>query len=373
MHPDLPLTGLHELSYSTVEMKLAGGRPWTNIRGLEPTGGISNYFLGDNPRNWQTGVQHYARVSIPGVYKGIDLVFYSNGRDLEYDFVVAPGADPKQIRLAFGGLQRMQLDDKSGDLVLTTSSGAQLRQVRPRIYQQHGANRVEVAGRYTVLNMRQAGFTVAKYDSRRPLVIDPEFDYIKNLHGDFEDRATDIAIDGSGNAWVLGSTSSEFIGAQTIKGDSTGDTVQAGRTCRDHRMPPPHPMDVFVAKLSPTGALLTISMIGGCELDLGESIAADSTGAYITGLTSSTHFPQVNAFQPLRGAADAFVLKLDPTGQNILYSTYLGGPDTDIGHGIAVDSSHNAYVVGKTYTSGFQTVNAVQPNLMVCAMDLLRK
>jgi hypothetical protein len=361
MQPDLSPPAFREPAYSSVKMKLAGGRPWTTIKGLEPTGGTSNYFLGNDPRYWQTGIQHYARVNIPEVYKGIDLVFYSNGRDLEYDFVVAAGADPKQIRMAFDGLERMQVDGKSGDLIMTTTGGAELRHVRPRLYQQDGACKVEVAGAYTMLDRRQAGFTLAAYDHRRPLIIDPEFNYVKNLHGDFEDRVTGIAVDNVGNAWVIGSTFSEFITAQTTLGDNTGDTAQGRRTCRDHRTPPPYPADVFVAKMSPSGSLLAISMIGGCDLDLGESIAADDTGAYLTGFTRSRQFPQVRSLQPLR-FEDAFVLKLDPTGQTILYSTYLGGPSTDIGHGIAVDSAHNAYVVGKTYASGFPTVNAVQPN-----------
>jgi hypothetical protein len=358
----LRATALSEASYSTVQMKLIGGRRWTEIEGMEPTGGASNYFLGDDPREWHSGIQHYSRVRIAGVYQGIDLVFYSNGENLEYDFVMAPGADPKQIRLSFDGMERMQVDRNSGDLVLATKRGAQLRQVRPKLYQQNGANKVEVAGGYTTLNGREVGFSVAGYDRRLPLIIDPEFNYVKNLHGDFEDRATDIAVDEAGNAWVVGSTFSDLMTAQTVLGDSSGDGGLAGRMCRDHRTPPPHPADVFVAKLSATGGLLAMTMIGGCQLDLGESIAADSTGAYITGFTSSYHFPQVHPLQSLLGGADAFVLKLDPTGQQILYSTYFGGPDVDTGHGIAVDSSHNAYVTGKTYNSGFPTVNAEQPN-----------
>src|SRR5262249_3933651 len=160
-----------------------GGRPWSTINGLEPTGGASNYFLGDDPAEWHTGIQHYARVRIPEVYRGIDLVFYGNGRNLEYDFVVAPGANPRQVRLAFDGIEQMQVDHSSADLVLTAKAGPELRQARPRLYQEDGPNKVEIAGGYTIMNGRQAGFTLAGYDRRRPLIIDPEFNYVKNLHG----------------------------------------------------------------------------------------------------------------------------------------------------------------------------------------------
>ena len=360
--PELPSGALRKPSYSTVQMKLTGGRPWAAIKGLEPTGGITNYLLGGQSRNWKTGVQHYSRLSIAGVYEGIDLVFYSNGSQLEYDFVVAPGADPKRIRLAFDGVERMQVDSKSGDLLLTMRSGAELRHFRPKVYQQAGARKVEVAGGYEILDRRQATFTLAAYDPGRPLIIDPEIAYLKNLKGwkpnDFYDKATDVAVDSFGNAWVIGYSSSEYLSIETIKGNNSGDGAAAGRSCRDHREDSRPNFDVFVTKVAPDGALLWIDFIGGCQRDEGNSIAVDSTGAYITGYTESTHFPLVNPFQTLVGGG-AFVTKLDPNG-TILYSTHLGTPG-GIGNAIAVDSSHNAYVVGIT-VNGFPTVGPMQPN-----------
>ena len=164
-----------------------GGQPGVeNSAGLEPTGGVSNYIRGNDAKDSLNGIPHYARLSVAGVYDGVDLVFYSNGGDLEYDFVVAPGADPKQIRLAFDGQERMRVDEKSGDLVLTTAGGSELRQVRPQVYQQLGNQRVEVAGGYQLLDHGRAAFTLASYQHRRPLVIDPTGEILTGLQSRLE-------------------------------------------------------------------------------------------------------------------------------------------------------------------------------------------
>jgi hypothetical protein len=160
--------GSSKQTYSTVHMKLTGGWPWTGIEGLDPTGGVSNYLLGNDPRQWHTNIPHYARLTAAQVYDGIDLVFYSHGGDLEYDFVVAPGADPKQIRLAFDGVDHLRVDRESGDLLLETAGGSELRHIRPKVYQQVGNQRVEVAGGYEILDRRQATFALAAYDRQLP-------------------------------------------------------------------------------------------------------------------------------------------------------------------------------------------------------------
>ncbi len=144
--------------YSAVRMKLEGSRPWRTLTGLEPTGGQAN-------------TPHYAKVRAAGVYQGIDLVFYDHDGNLEYDFVVASGADPSEILLAFEGIQRMRIDNQSGELILTTRGGSELRHACPKVYQQIGDHRVEVAGGYELLDHGRAAFTPARYDSRYPLVI----------------------------------------------------------------------------------------------------------------------------------------------------------------------------------------------------------
>ena len=187
-------------TYSTMKMKLNGGRPWRSVAGLEPTGGISNYFIGDDPKGWHTGIPHYARLSAPDVYNGIDLVFYSHGGQLEYDFVVAPGADPSQIRMAFEGLDRTRIDANSGDLLLTTVGGSELRQMHPNVYEQTGNRKIEVASAYELLDPKQAGFRLGPYDRRHKLVIDPTVSFTTFLAGNGEDMAAAIAVDSSGNS-----------------------------------------------------------------------------------------------------------------------------------------------------------------------------
>jgi hypothetical protein len=367
--PGLSPDALRTPVYRTVQMKLTAGRKWNTIQGLEPTGGVTNYLQGKDRSKWQTDVPHYSRVSISGVYEGIDLVFYANGRNLEYDFVVAPGADPKQIRLAFDGADRMQVDNKSGDLVLSTAGGVQLRHIRPKVYQQFGKRKVEVAGSYEILDRGQAAFTLAAYDAGRPLIIDPQVTYMKGFGADygiptdeeFQDIATGVVVGGAGNAWVTGFAFSNPFNVRTTAGNATGDNWFLTPKCTDPSVPRGMNGEVFVAKVAPDGALLALTLIGGCGLDMANDIAINATGAYITGFTGSPDFPQVKGFLPFR-VADAFVLKLDPTLKNILYSTFLGGPDVDTASGIAVDGAGSAYVVGKTYTSGFPVVGAVQPN-----------
>jgi len=145
---------------SSLRMKLRGSSPW-QATGQERTGGVSNYFVGNDSKQWRTNIPHYARLRIADVYRGIDLVFYDHNGDLEYDFIVSPGADPGQIRLAFDGAERMRLDDAAGDLVLTTSIGAEFRTHRPKVFQDIDIRRLEVAGGYEIRGHGEAAFTLA--------------------------------------------------------------------------------------------------------------------------------------------------------------------------------------------------------------------
>lgn len=188
--------------FSTVRMKLDGSRPWNNVTGLEPTGGVSNYLRGRDAKNSLTHIPHYARMSVIGVYDGIDLVFYSHGGDLEYDFVVKPGADAKRIRLSVEGQDRIRVDNKSSDLLLTTEDGSELRQIRPKVYQQIGERRVEIAGGYQLLDHRRSTFTLAACDRSRPLVIDPTVSFTSFFGGSRADYAQAVAVDNDGNTYV---------------------------------------------------------------------------------------------------------------------------------------------------------------------------
>jgi hypothetical protein len=242
---------------TVLRMKLVGGNASAKIAGADELPGKSNYFIGNDPNKWRTNVSNYSKVEYRDVYPGVDLIYYGNQRQLEHDFVVAPGADSKAITLAFEGARKISLNS-GGDLVMDTKEGeVQLKQ--PRVYQKVNGEEQKVAARYVLKGKGCVGFEVAVYDRRQPLVIDPVLSYSTYLGGSGEDLGNGIAVDSSGNA-------------------------------------------------------------------------------YVTGRTTSTNFPTANALYAANGG-DAFVAKLNAAGSALVYSTYLGGSGDDGGNGIAVDSS----------------------------------
>jgi hypothetical protein len=324
-----------------VRMRLVGADPEATIVGVDPLPGRSHYLLGESDR-WRRSVPSFARVQYAGVYPGVSLVFYGAERQLEHDFVVAPGADPAAVVLAFDGADGLRLDG-DGDLVLATSAG-ELRLRRPLIYQEAGGERRPVEGGY-VLDGDRVRFRVAPWDASRPLVIDPVLGYSTFLGGFSNDQGFGIAVDSAGNAYVTGSTiSSNFpVSSAPLRATKAGVT------------------DVFVTKLNPAGTLLYSTFLGGNGDDAGNAIAVDAAGnAYVAGTTNSTTFPVQGAFQStLGGGNDAFVAKLDPSGSTLVYSTYLGSNTDDTANGIALDAAGNAYVTGSTASSGFPNNGAV--------------
>jgi len=320
---------------STIKMKLTGSRPWQEVTGLDPTGGVSNYLHGTDVRNSLNGIPNFARVRVAGVYDGVDLVLYDHDGDLEYDFVVGAGADPKRIQWAFQGTERMRIDRKSGDLYLTTARGSQLRQVRPTVYQEAEGRRVEVAGGYKLLDGGRAAFTVAPYDHRRPLVIDPTVAFTRFLAGELADEAHAVAVDTSRNAYVTGSTWSEhFPLYQAYLPNFQDCEVAEYRDCKQ--------IDGFVTKLDSNGVLLFSTYIGS---GWGNGIAVDSTGVYVTGRKTPGEDPDAPG-------AGVFVLKLSLTGSPI-FNRYFGGGTYEEGKAIALDSQHSAWVTGTTSSVQF--------------------
>ncbi len=337
---------------SVVRMQLLGADPSSVMTGHEQTSTV-NYLFGDDRSKWLTGVPAYARVRAQGIYPGVDLVFYGNRRQFEYDFVVHPGTDPQSIRLGFEGLA----DDKGGavridargDLVLRTAHG-DLRLHRPIAYQEIEGTRRLIEARYVVRTAIEhssaarpaIGIDVVGYDAGRPLVIDPVLDYSTYLGGSGNDAGMAIAVDAAGQAYVTGLTESPDFPVAGV--------APSGGTRK-----------VFVAKLNATGsALLYATYLGGNGNDTATGIAVDATGnAYVTGLTESTDFPTVRGYQSNQGGTDAFVTKLDPSGATPLYSTYLGGSGVDVGLGIAVDGGQ-IYVTGYMESSDFPRRNAFQ-------------
>ena len=355
-----------------LRLRLLGASPFIRVSGLDELPGKSSYFFGNDPAKWRTNVPTYAKVRYEGVYPGIDVVYYGNQRQLEYDFVVAPGADPRAITLRFDGLREVQPAlgpqvDSSGDLILQVGDG-ELRFHKPVVYQTEStvdsrqftagqaltgislrspkpesrSARELLDGRYVLRNNGDAGFEVPAYDRTRPLIIDPVLSYSTYLGGNAFDSAYGIAVDSSGNAYVTGSTQSpDFPILSPLQAASGGDS------------------DVFLTKLNPTGTALVYSTyLGGSGFDRGTAIAVDSAGnAYVTGFTASVNFPTTpGSFQTAYGGSgDAFVAKVKPDGSGLAYSSYLGGSDADFAQGIAVDSAGNAYVTGSTQSTNFPT------------------
>ncbi|HEV8062257.1 MAG TPA: SBBP repeat-containing protein [Gemmataceae bacterium] len=333
---------------SALQMELVGANPAAEATGLERQASISNYFLGNNPSQWYTNVPNYAQVQYQGVYPGVDLVYYGNQSQLEYDFRVAPGADPSYIQLHFAGAQGISLDS-AGDLLLQTGGGDVVEHA-PVLYQQVDGVRHAVAGRYVLEANGQVGFQVGPYDTTQELIIDPVLSYSTYLGGSNSDAVTGIAVDSAGEAYVTGNTESTNFPIVNGYQNSLGGATDIG----------------FVAKLNAAGTALVYSTyLGGNGITYGFGIAVDSSGdAYVTGQTTSTNFPTVNAIQSSPpGTNNGFVTKLNATGSTLMYSTYLGGnnqngPDQAVG--IALGSSGTAYIVGVTGSTNFPLVNAFQ-------------
>ena len=257
-----------------VRMSLVGAAPKPLVSGLDELPGKANYLIG-KPAKWRTNVPTYAKVHYRAVYPGIDLVYYGNQRQLEYDFVVAPGADPNRIVLGFQGAERLEINAE-GELVLHAAGGV-IRQRVPVIYQEIDGVRTKIEGRYVLKDAHRVGFQVAAYDPSRPLVIDPTLVDSTYLGGSGWDYGYGIAVDAAGSAYVTGVTSStDFPTASPLQA-ANGGGVEG---------------DAFVTKLDPTGSALVYSTyLGGSGDEDGRGIAVDAAGAaYVTGITSSTDF-----------------------------------------------------------------------------------
>ena len=328
---------------SAIRMQLEGANPAADIAGADKLAGKSSYFVGNDPKNWVTDVPAYARVKYSAIYPGIDLVFYGNQRHLEYDFVVSPGGDPKAIRLKVEGARKLALNSR-GDLILSVPDG-DVEFLKPVIYQMTGTERREIAGNYILASGNRVSFAVSKYDQSLPLVIDPLLNYSTYLGGSADETGEGIAVDGSGDVVVVGSTTSiDFPALTATAVVPTAPVSGCG----------------FVTELDPTGATRIYSsyLCGSSSFDSAFAVAVDTGGdVYVTGITGSTDFPTMNgltspATNPF-GAA--FVTKLNPLAKtgalSLLYSSYVGGTNGDLGNAIAVDGAGNAYIGGLTFSS----------------------
>jgi len=345
-------------SHTALHMQLVGADPEASAAADRPLTGRINYFIGRDPRQWHTGVPTYARARFHQVYPGVDLIYYGNQQHLEYDFVVAPHADPTRIQLRFAGAQNVRVNT-AGDL-LVGMQGQTLTWRKPSVYQEGESGRQTVAGRFRLKRLpdgqSRVSFALGRYDAHRPLVIDPVLTYSTYLGGtgSGEDFASSIAVDSDGNAYVAGSTSANDF-------PTTSGSYRPVNT-----KPPTSGSMAFVTKFNATGTALVYSTyLGGSGSDGINGIAIDATGAsYVTGSTTSSNFPVTpGAFQSTNKGTfgTCFVTKFNAAGSALVYSTYLGGssgnPNNsgETAFGIAIDGGGNAYVTGETASADFPT------------------
>jgi len=334
---------------SALIMRLVGANTDATVSGTEELPGKSNYLIGRDPSQWHTDIANYAKVRYSRVYPGIDLVYYGNQGRLEYDFVVAPGADPRAIQLNLAGADRIRVDRKTGDLVLNSGSH-EVRFRKPVVYQaaaeEAGAPQVAIDGHFQLKHTR-VSFELGRYDRRKALVIDPGLAYSTFLGGENTDTGYSIAVDSTGDAYIAGFTMSQKF------------PINNG-----------HPYngagDTFVTELNSTGSALVYStMIGGTAEDLATGIALDGQGfAYVVGYTQSTDFPvTTGVFQHTCSSCasgfDGFVFKLNRNGSGLNFGTYLGGTLATQPYAVAIDGAFNVYVTGLTSATDFPTTTGV--------------
>ena len=339
---------------TVVRMQFVAGHARPRLTGTDELPSKSHYLIGNDPRGWHTDVPHYGKVRYENVYPGVDVIYYGRHGQLEYDIIVAAGADPRGITLAFEGAERLAKDEQ-GDLVLDTSAG-RLRLRRPFVYQEVEGARKQIAGDYRLKGKDHIAFQIGPYDPSRPLIIDPILSYSTYLGGTEGEAATHIAVDANGNAYITGGTTSANLPTE----GSLGSGFAGGNFLMS---------DGFVTKLNAEGSALVYSTyFGGTDDDMGLGIAVDGEGsAYVTGFTRSSDFPVAAPTQPAFGGggfvfgSDAFVLKLNPAGSGLTYSTYLGGGGDDGGAAVALDSGGNAHVTGFTTSTDFPVTDPLQP------------
>jgi len=340
---------------SQLRLHLLGANRRATVAGLDPKPGLSNYFIGNDPKKWQTRVPHFGKVSIAGVYPGIDLVFYGNPQQLEYDFRVNPGADPATIRLAAGDAKLTALDG-NGDAVLSTGAG-EVRLKHPRAYQQIGSERRPVASKFRIATGRTLQFQLGAYDHSKALIIDPVLLYSVTIAGSSGNQGFGMDVDAAGNSYVTGSACSSGF-PTTVGNFQDYQNDVAGFACQN----------AFVFKLDPTGSTLIYSdFVGGSGASTGTHIAVDASGnAYVTGATTSTDFPLISNIGPTTTQAcplftsyntncpDGFIFKLAADGASMIFSSLLGGSQTDIGFQVKLNPvTGDLVVLGETDSSDF--------------------
>jgi hypothetical protein len=365
-----------------------------------------NYILGNDRSKWRVDVPNFKEISYKEIYPGIDLKYYGDNKSIEYDFIISPGADPNLITVHYDGAKSLDVTP-AGELVVETDWGKVIERL-PRIYQKTSAGPLDVKGRYALLGNNTFGFQLTEdYDRTLALVIDPTLNYSSYLSGTGEDNPYASTADNAGDVFITGSTTSSdfditpsydnsyngsydvyvtkistvthslvystYIGGNgseegyDIHVDSVGNAFVTGVTS-SNSFPKVNAFDssfdgtseAFVLKLAASGNSLVYSTyLGGSADEYGHGVTFDKTGnTYVVGSTSSADFPTLNAYDPTaNGLNDVFIAKLNSTGNAIIYSTYIGGTDSDVGSDIEIDSAGNSYITGWTFSNDFPTAN----------------
>ncbi|HUE36107.1 MAG TPA: SBBP repeat-containing protein, partial [Candidatus Acidoferrum sp.] len=352
-------------SAAVAQMQFIGANSQPEIHGDGELVGKINYLIGNDASKWQTGLPTFSKVQLSEIYPGINVVFHGNQRQLEYDFTIAPGANPNAIKIRFTGVDRISLTP-DGRLILQIGTG-QICQPKPGIYQTLATGRRIVSGGYKVLDARTVAFNIGDYDRSLPLVIDPLLSYSSYFGGLTSDIGWAITLDTNNNVYVAGQTlSKQFFTKNAFQTNFGGGTFTG---------------DAFVAKFSDQLTnLIYLTYLGGSNDDAAYCVAVDQAGnAFVAGETDSPNFPTNNALFPkIPGKFNpgfnsypgcGFVAELTDDGSQLIYSTYLGGSAQNAVNGIALDSSDNAYVAGLTYSTNFPvSTNALQKSL-ACTND----
>jgi hypothetical protein len=339
-----------------LKMKLARANETPTLAAVDELPGRANYFVGSNPEAWRKDVQTFQKVKYANVYEGVDLVYYGNQKQLEYDFLVAPGANPSNIKLNFENAQSIKLDP-NGDLLLSVGEHV-VRQHAPVVYQEIEGARREVAANYVVREgrtkaEREVGFALGDYDRSQPLVIDPAIlfsTYLGGAGGDdifTPEAAFSIAVDASGNVYLAGITpSGDFPTVTPYQAANAGT------------------FDAFISKFNPTGtALLYSTYFGGNDEDRIVSLAlGPSNEMFVSGYTYSTNFPTMTPYQATnRGLNDGFIARFT-SGGALSYSTYIGGGGGESINFVKNIGTDIVGFAGATGSVDFPVANALQPN-----------
>jgi hypothetical protein len=349
-------------TYTALSLVFLNPSTTATIEGADTLPGKVNYFVGNDPSKWRTGVESYGSITYRGIYPGIDLKYEGGVAEasegaplLKGTYHVAPGADPSLIAWRYDGAKSVTLDG-AGNLQIGME-GIALTELAPVAWQEVNGQRTPVDARYSLASDGAITFALGSYDPGMPLIIDPFLTYSTYLGGNFAETGRSIVVDPMGNFYVTGYTnSSNFPTVNAFQSNFGGGAL-----------------DAFVAKFNPQGQPVYLTYLGGTSSDEGFGIATDPDGnAYVVGYTASQNFPLANAYQATYGGGfhDVFVTKLNPTGSALIFSTFLGGSDDDQGGDISLDGARNIYLTGSTSSNNFPVRNAIQPTRLGNSFDL---